>query len=191
MTESVKKNKEIRTNRYFWIACIVLVLLQYGLCIHYGLKRQYLFCDEVYSYGLANSTDKTFLHPGEDNTPLDEWVTGSYFENYMNYNDDSFNYSAAYRNQENDVHPPVYYMLLAYGVLLFQRSGIQCSSGNSAQPHTPDICGYSSVVCGGISAWKQMVWTDGGDSVGRIIGGHKQLYAHTDVSSSDLECIAC
>ena len=46
MTESVKKNKEIRTNRYFWIACIVLVLLQYGLCIHYGLKRQYLFCDE-------------------------------------------------------------------------------------------------------------------------------------------------
>lgn len=107
-----KENKEIRTNRYFWIACIVLVLLQYGLCIHYGLKRQYLFCDEVYSYGLANSTDKTFLHPGEDNTPLDEWVTGSYFENYMNYNDDSFNYSAAYRNQENDVHPPVYYMLL-------------------------------------------------------------------------------
>ena len=112
MTESVKKNKGIRTNRYFWIACIVLVLLQYGLCIHYGLKRQYLFCDEVYSYGLANSTDKIFLHPGEDNTPLDEWVTGSYFENYMNYNDDSFNYSAAYRNQENDVHPPVYYMLL-------------------------------------------------------------------------------
>jgi hypothetical protein len=129
MTESVKKNKEIRTNRYFWIACIVLVLLQYGLCIHYGLKRQYLFCDEVYSYGLANSTDKTFLHPGEDNTPLDEWVTGSYFENYMNYNDDSFNYSAAYRNQENDVHPPVYYMLLHTVCYFFKGAGYSAVPG--------------------------------------------------------------
>ena len=70
MTESVKKNKEIRTNRYFWIACIVLVLLQYGLCIHYGLKRQYLFCDEVYSYALQTPRTRLFSIRERDNTPL-------------------------------------------------------------------------------------------------------------------------
>lgn len=44
--EKVENNtdkKSVMSNRWFWIACILLVVLQYGLCIHYGMKRQYLF----------------------------------------------------------------------------------------------------------------------------------------------------
>ena len=57
-------------NKVFCLVCIAVLIVQYALCIHYGLKREYLFCDEVYSYGLANSTDHTFLHPGEN----DAWL---------------------------------------------------------------------------------------------------------------------
>ena len=47
----------------------------------------------------------------------------------MNYNDDSFNYSAAYRNQENDVHPPVYYMLLHTVCYFFKGAGYSAVPG--------------------------------------------------------------
>ena len=118
-----------RGNKWFWIACIVFIALQYVLCIHYGMKREFLFCDEVYSYGLANSNDYTFLHPGENNEPLDNWVSGNYFTDYMNYNDDSFNYHAAYVNQERDVHPPLYYMLLHTVCSFFKNAGYSAVPG--------------------------------------------------------------
>ena len=115
--------------RWFWIACILLVVLQYGLCVHYGMKRQYLFCDEVYSYGLANSTDRTFIDPNSDDTTVKDWVSGDYFENYLKYNDESFNYKAAYVNQVNDVHPPVYYMMLHTVCYFFKNIGYSAIPG--------------------------------------------------------------
>ena len=127
---AVKTEKKGRTsNRWFWIVCILLLVIQYGLCIHFGLKRQYLFCDEVYSYGLANSTDYTFLDPIGNDVPLNDWVSGEYFEDYMNYNDTSFNYSAAYTNQANDVHPPIYYMLLHTVCYFFKGAGYSVVPG--------------------------------------------------------------
>lgn len=93
------------------------------------MKRDYLFCDEVYSYGLANSNEYTFLHPGENDEPLDNWVSGSYFSDYMNYCDEAFNYKAAYVNQERDVHPPLYYMLLHTVCRFFKEAGYSAIPG--------------------------------------------------------------
>ena len=120
---------KLKGRQAFVIICVVFMALQYVLCIHYGMKREYLFCDEVYSYGLANSNDHTFLHPGENDEPLDNWVSGSYFSDYMDYNDESFNYSAAYVNQERDVHPPLYYMLLHTVSRFFKNSGYSAVPG--------------------------------------------------------------
>lgn len=92
---------KLKSNRAFWIICVLFLAIQYFLCIHYGMKRDYLFCDEVYSYGLANSNEYTFLHPGENDEPLDNWVSGSYFSDYMNYCDEAFNYKAAYVNHDD------------------------------------------------------------------------------------------
>lgn len=116
-------------NKIFCLVCIAVLIVQYALCIHYGLKREYLFCDEVYSYGLANSTDHTFLHPGENDEPLNDWVSGTYFSDYMNYGDKTFNYKAAYVNQENDVHPPLYYMLLHTVCSFFKDQGYSAVPG--------------------------------------------------------------
>lgn len=118
-----------RNTRWFVTVCILIVSLQYAMCIHYGLKRQYLFCDEVYSYGLANSNDKAFIHPGEDDEPFLHWVTGDYFTDYMNYGDEHFNFKAAYTNQEKDVHPPLYYMLLHIVCRFFPDAGYSAVPG--------------------------------------------------------------
>lgn len=119
----------IKSKSFFCVVFIVIVAFQYALCIHYGMKREYLFCDEVYSYGLANSTEHTFLHPRENDEPLEDWVSGSYFTDYMNYNDSSFNYKAAYVNQANDVHPPLYYMLLHTVCYFFKGAGYSVVPG--------------------------------------------------------------
>ncbi len=129
MAMRTKLTGKLKGRQAFIIICIVFMALQYALCIHYGMKREYLFCDEVYSYGLANSNDHTFLHPGENDEPLDNWVSGNYFTDYMNYNDESFNYSAAYVNQERDVHPPLYYMLLHTVSRFFKNSGYSAVPG--------------------------------------------------------------
>lgn len=120
---------KLKSNRAFWIICVLFLAIQYFLCIHYGMKRDYLFCDEVYSYGLANSNEYTFLHPGENDEPLDNWVSGSYFSDYMNYCDEAFNYKAAYVNQERDVHPPLYYMLLHTVCRFFKEAGYSAIPG--------------------------------------------------------------
>ena len=120
---------KLKSNRAYWITCVLFLAIQYFLCIHYGTKRDYLFCDEVYSYGLANSNEYTFLHPGENDEPLDNWVSGSYFSDYMNYCDEAFNYKAAYVNQERDVHPPLYCMLLHTVCRFFKEAGYSAIPG--------------------------------------------------------------
>lgn len=41
------------------------------------------------------------------------WVDSNYFRDYVEVNADTpFSFSAAFRNQINDVHPPLYYILL-------------------------------------------------------------------------------
>lgn len=69
-----------------------------------GLKEGY-HMDELYSFGLSNSTQFTF--PSANN----EWVNSDYFLNYLTVSSgESFDYSSVIHNQINDVHPPVYYV---------------------------------------------------------------------------------
>ena len=87
----------------------ILIFLTQFVCIFFLMsQREYLFVDEVYSYGLANSEDYSFLILEDHN-----WYTGDYFENYIKFDDGRpFSFDAAYINQTNDVHPPMYYYLL-------------------------------------------------------------------------------
>lgn len=75
-----------------------------------SLKANY-YIDEIYSYGLANSTgdgidieieyDRTYL-PG-----------ASVYTDYMTVQrGERFHYANVWKNQENDVHPPLYYAVL-------------------------------------------------------------------------------
>lgn len=80
----------------------------------HGLNKQYIHIDEAYSFGLA-SYNKTEIEDNEDfyNT----WHTKEYYKDYLSVNKDEIaSYKQVYENQKNDVHPPLYYLLLRFAM---------------------------------------------------------------------------
>lgn len=67
--------------------------------------------DEVWLYGLANSKNYAhlFMQEGWDA----DWIEPSYFENYIEVQPgEEFSYGAVFRNQTEDNHPPLFYLVL-------------------------------------------------------------------------------
>lgn len=78
------------------------------------MNKEYLHMDEAFSFGLA-SYDKVTLEDNEDfyNT----WHTKSYYEDYLSVGEDEIgSYRQVYENQKNDVHPPLYYLILRFAM---------------------------------------------------------------------------
>lgn len=90
------------------VVLVIICALQLTLSIFWGNKKNYLFFDEVFSYPAANNVN------GVD-SGFDEnvWMDDSWFENFMSADlKHRFDYSIAYENQVNDVHPPLFYFFL-------------------------------------------------------------------------------
>lgn len=105
------------------ILLIIIVMLQIILCIFLGSKRQYLFTDEVMSYGLANCESYAFLNIDRNPTLTEKWVDNRFFLDYMKYDANvDFSFYAAIENQKQDVHPPLYYCFLHIVNFFFQNS---------------------------------------------------------------------
>ena len=101
------KSKEI-------LVIISILILQTLLYIFWGTQKAYIHMDEAYSLGLA-SYDKTEIQANEDfyNT----WHNKEYFEDYLSVQEDEIGqYSQVYENQKNDVHPPLYYLILRFAM---------------------------------------------------------------------------
>lgn len=92
------------------ILITIILIIQTIIFIIMGANKSYIHMDEAYSLGLA-SYDKVEIQNNEDfyNT----WHNGEYYEDYLCVNDDETGkFSQVYENQKNDVHPPLYYLLL-------------------------------------------------------------------------------
>ncbi len=92
----------------------VLLIIQTIMYVIAGVNKQYIHIDEAYSFGLA-SYDKPEIENNEDfyNT----WHTKEYYEDYLTVNKDEIsNYKQVYENQKNDVHPPLYYLILRFAM---------------------------------------------------------------------------
>ena len=101
------------------IIAIVLVL-QTIIFVIAGANKAYIHMDEAYSFGLANY-DKIEIQDNEDF--FDTWHTKEYYEDYLCVNDDeSGKFEPVYVNQENDVHPPLYYLLLRIAMEFHKNS---------------------------------------------------------------------
>ncbi|MDD6423278.1 MAG: hypothetical protein PUF83_09560 [Intestinibaculum porci] len=104
---------------------LILIILQLVLAVYTGSQKKSFFGDEIFSYGLANSENYSFLGK-QSATQVSHnhgWVDQSYFKDYVTVQKkDAFTYDAPYRNQVNDVHPPLYYVLLHTICSLFPHS---------------------------------------------------------------------
>lgn len=99
----MSKKKEV-----FLIALILII--QTIIYVIVGSNKSYIHMDEAYSLGLA-SYDKVEIQDNEDF--YDNWHNKQYYEDYLTVNDDETGkFSQVYENQKNDVHPPLYYLIL-------------------------------------------------------------------------------
>ena len=89
---------------------VIILIVQTIIYVCVGMQKSYLHIDEAYSFGLTNY-DKIEI---QDNTDFfNTWHTKEYFEDYLAVQDDEkWDFTPVYENQKNDVHPPLYYLLL-------------------------------------------------------------------------------
>ncbi|MCM1415003.1 MAG: hypothetical protein NC430_03645 [bacterium] len=92
---------------------VAIIIVQIIICVLVGTQKKSIFCDEIFSYGLANSENYTFINPETAKQYSDTgWVDQSYFESYLQVSKEvPFSFYAAFENQKNDVHPPLYYCI--------------------------------------------------------------------------------
>lgn len=90
------------------LAVLLCVLLAaYALV---GTKKAYLHMDEAYSLGLCQY-DRVDLTENPDF--YDVWHDADYYADYLSLGEDQRgDLNAVYANQRDDVHPPLYYLLL-------------------------------------------------------------------------------
>lgn len=108
----------------------VLILCQLCICVYFGHLKRGFFCDEIYSYGLANNVDYTFIdYESVHAEGKNGWVNNKFFINYVTVQEDTgYSIKGAIENQEKDVHPPLYYILL-YTVNYFNKGNFSKWSG--------------------------------------------------------------
>lgn len=102
-----------KRNHLIFIICCIISLLP---AIYFSFQKDGLFCDEIWTYGIANSTDYYSLDPlsaqnfSQNNSG---WVSGKYFSDYLQVNiGEEFDYSSVIKNSKVDSHPALYYYIL-------------------------------------------------------------------------------
>lgn len=97
--------------RKMFALAMVLALVT-GVCALFSYRKSGFFIDEVYTYGLSNSYYKPFVIDLADGGIVDKVLTHADFEDYITVGDgERFAFGSVYYNQEQDVHPPLYYWL--------------------------------------------------------------------------------
>jgi len=92
------------------IVLVIIILFQLIVRVYFGNEKTYFHMDESYSYGLMNY-DKINITDNE--AFLNNWHDQNYYIDYYAVNDNEItNFIPIYENQKNDVHPPLYYLLL-------------------------------------------------------------------------------
>ena len=93
---------------FLFIAVCGLLL---WLALFFCGKKEGFYIDELWSYGLANSTETPFLQ--DKYGYMENWHEPSFYREYLTVApEETFSFGAVYNNQEQDVHPPLFYFFL-------------------------------------------------------------------------------
>lgn len=85
------------------------------MCLFFSGRKEGLFIDEVYTYGLSNSYYAPFVDDLKDDDMIDKVITRQELLDYLTVDDsDKFSAGSVYYNQSQDVHPPLYYWLFNF-----------------------------------------------------------------------------
>lgn len=102
--------KIAKENKIITLILIVIIVLQVIAVVFATSKREYYHIDEFYSHALIQYQN-AFIYQNQDFTG--NWHDTKYFKDYLSIKEEQkFDFSAVYKNQIEDVHPPMYYLLL-------------------------------------------------------------------------------
>ena len=91
------------------IALMIIIIVIASITVFFGIRKVNYNIDEVWNYGLANSMDGIVPNIEYGKVYKGDGV----FAKYMQVpKDDRFNYVNVWKNQANDVHPPLSYVFL-------------------------------------------------------------------------------
>ena len=94
------------------LALVLVFLLVSAVCLLFSCRKQGMFIDEIYTYGLSNSSYAPFLSDIKDGDMVGKTFTREELLDYVSVmGDEGFDFASVYYNQVNDVHPPLYYWL--------------------------------------------------------------------------------
>lgn len=91
-------------NEYLYL--LILLILQIGLIVYFGYRKDSYFVDEVLTFNLSNGFYLPLL--GDASKYFDQWLPGSFFHNALSVTV-PFSFGSVFFNQAADVHPPLYY----------------------------------------------------------------------------------
>jgi len=94
------------------ILLIIFIIIQTIIYIIVGGDKGYLHIDEAYSFGLTHY-DKVDIQDNSDF--FNNWHDKEYYDNYLVVQEND-SWGMVYENQKNDVHPPLFYLLLRIGM---------------------------------------------------------------------------
>lgn len=115
----MKKDSLITKERVFLLISLLAILI---VSLFWGVQKQGMFLDEIYTYGLSNGYYTPFPYNiPEDGDLVNKTFTQDDLEDYLSVQkDDAFQFDSVYYNQTQDVHPPLYYMIFHFVSSIFQ-----------------------------------------------------------------------
>lgn len=96
--------------KHYGTGCILTLICLVQLCVfgYFGGQKSFLMCDELFTYTSSNNAEIQAF-----DMPLNEWLDREwYLSQGAAMEGHTFEYAIPYRNQEADVHPPIYYFLM-------------------------------------------------------------------------------
>lgn len=100
----------MKNNKKEIIIVAIILLIQTIVFVVAGIQKSYLHMDEALSIALTHY-DKLYIQDNEDF--FNTWHNSEYYKDYMTIDEEEKNnFKPVYENQKNDVHPPLYYLLL-------------------------------------------------------------------------------
>ena len=98
-----------------YIALILALVVISGVCFLFSGRKEGMFIDEIYTFGLSNSYYAPYITDVKGGNLIDKVVTRQELFDYLSVGDnDRFAAGSVYYNQTRDVHPPLYYWLLNF-----------------------------------------------------------------------------
>lgn len=104
-------NKLFKDEQLCNLIFLFILVAQILIIIHYGNRKVTLFIDEIWTFNLANSYYSPFI--GNASDYFNKWFDAYFWQKAITVSTGHrFCYSSVFFNQAQDVHPPLYYVII-------------------------------------------------------------------------------